>query len=76
MHQFLLRSNDEMKFLLKSIHLSKKMQRESLERQQKLLNRNIVTEILPAKKLYQAEEYHQQYLEDKGEEMEMGGESD
>ena len=59
-----------------SIHLSKKMQRESLERQQKLLNRNIVTEILPAKKLYQAEEYHQQYPEDKGEEMEMGGESD
>ena len=52
------------------------MQRESLERQQKLLNRKIVTEILPAKKLYQAEEYHQQYLEDKGEEMEMGGESD
>ena len=52
------------------------MQRESLERQQKLLNRNIVTEILPAKKLCQAEEYHQQYPEDKGEEMEMGGESD
>ena len=57
-----------------SIHLSKKMQRESLERQQKLLK--IVTEILPAKKLCQAEEYHQQYPEDKGEEMEMGGESD
>ena len=46
-----------------SIHLSKKMQQESLERQQKLLNRKIVTEILPAKKLYRAEEYHQQYLE-------------
>ena len=46
-----------------SINLSKKMQRESLERQQKLLNRKIVTEILPTKKHCQVEEYHQQYLE-------------
>ncbi|XP_047941837.1 peptide methionine sulfoxide reductase A1-like [Salvia hispanica] len=35
---------------------------ESRDRQQKLLNRKIVSEILPAKKFYRAEEYHQQYL--------------
>ncbi|KAL7147622.1 hypothetical protein ABFS83_06G119600 [Erythranthe nasuta] len=35
---------------------------ESKERQQKLMSRKIVTEILPAKKYYRAEEYHQQYL--------------
>ena len=39
------------------------MQWESLERQQKLLTRKIVIEILPTKKHYQVEEYHQQYLE-------------
>ncbi|XP_010423204.1 PREDICTED: peptide methionine sulfoxide reductase A2-like [Camelina sativa] len=39
-----------------------KIARESLEKQQTKLENKIVTEILPAKKLYKAEEYHQQYL--------------
>ncbi|KAK7316759.1 hypothetical protein RJT34_00462 [Clitoria ternatea] len=40
--------------------------RESLEEQQKKWNRKIVTEILPAKNFYRAEEHHQQYLEKGG----------
>ncbi|CAN8230601.1 unnamed protein product [Cochlearia groenlandica] len=36
--------------------------RKALEKQEKILNKKIVTEILPAKKFYRAEKYHQQYL--------------
>ncbi|KAI3765921.1 hypothetical protein L2E82_15967 [Cichorium intybus] len=43
-----------------------RLAQESLDEKQKSLKNKIVTELLPAKTFYKAEEYHQQYLE-KGE---------
>lgn len=46
-----------------------RLARESLEAKQLELGVNkIVTEILPAKRFYRAEDYHQQYLEKGGRE--------
>ena len=39
---------------------------KSKERQQKILNKQIVTEIVKAPEFYRAEEYHQKYLKKRG----------
>lgn len=50
-----------------------RLAQESKEAKQlELEDTTIVTEILPAKKFYRAEEYHQQYLEKKGQSAEEG----
>ena len=45
--------------------------RESMEKEEKKLGRKVVTELEPAKKWFNAEKYHQQYLS-KGGRMGMG----
>ena len=45
----------------------KELALKSKEKVQKRLNREIVTEIVPATTFYQAEDYHQQYLAKRGQ---------
>ncbi len=44
----------------------KEIAEKSLQEQEKKINKKIVTQIIPAKTFYKAEEYHQKYLMKKG----------
>jgi len=46
---------------------SKKLTQRFLDKKHKIFKRKIVTEIVPARKFFKAEEYHQKYLMKRGE---------